>query len=498
MNKFILLIVVFHLFTSAKMKAQDDHGHDHEIPAVKFSQITDGVEIFAEYPLLVKGETSRFIAHFTNLINYKPISDATAILYYNGQEVDRATKVLRNGIFILNYKPNSATKGQLRAVLRYAGNEYPFTFKHSQVYASAHDAEENAPEELEPDIVFLKEQAWVGEFGVVQAELKPFEDVIHTSGEILPAVDSRISIISHSNGVIKLNNNTVAGKKVQKGQSIAGISGKDLENSREIAYKTTLAEYKDIEARYNIASRLIESQSISKKEFSRIKADYQSAKAKMLTFGDFNSKGEFNPRKVLSIVSPRDGIISVLNVRNGDYVSSGDVIAEVTVGQSFLLKADFPKHESARLPQVIDANFVPEYMSTNDALKVSEMGGVPLYGNKLAAGKSPYIPYYFNLPANAELIPNSFASISVLCKAANDNKSVVIPESALLENEGNYWVYVELEGENYTRQEVLIGSRNGKEVEIKEGIQPGDVVVTKGAYRVKQAASSGEIPEHTH
>lgn len=503
MNRYILMLTAFILSASVNVYAEEESKTAApEVPAVKFSQINGAVEIFAEYELLVTGERSRFIAHFTNLLNYKPISNATAVLYYNNKEVDRATEVLRDGIFILNFTPVKTAKGHLRAVLHYNNNQYEFKFKESQIFGSVDAAIKNAPAELEPDVVFLKEQAWIGEFGVAQAKLKLFEDVIHTSGQIIPANDNRISIISQANGVVNLKNQSIVGRKISKGQLIAGISGKNLENSRELAYQTALAEFKDLKSRYSIAAKLVKNQSISQKEFSELKASYESAKVKMLTYGTFNGKNEFVPEKgkagYFAIESPRNGYISSIKVRNGDYVNSGDVIAEITVGESFLLQADFPKHEMSKLNKVVDAYFVPEYAEGQAPLSVSQLGGVPMYSSKLAAGKSPYIPYYFNIPGDAKLIPNSFATIAITTRVDSDQPSIVIPSNSLLENENNYWVYVELEGENYTRRDVVIGANNGREVVIKEGLKKGEVVVTIGAYRVKQAASSGEIPEHAH
>lgn len=487
---------------------EDAHNHGNEIPAVKFSKIVDGVEIFVEYPALVKGETSKFIAHFTNLVNYKPISNAKAALSYNGKVISKANKVLRDGIFILEFNPSVKTKGSLKITLDFAGRTYNFNLKESRVFASKDDAIHAGIPHIEPDISFLKEQAWIGNFGVEEVKKKHFLSVVHTSGKIIPAIDNRITIVAQSNGIIDLPKGIISGKKLNKGERLASIKSDKMEDSRTVTFKVAKAKFSDIESRYQIAAKLVKDNSISRKEFNQIEAEYKSAKAKLEVFGSFNNQGEFSQSNATSasgamvIRSPRAAHIANLNVRNGDFVEQGSIIATLVVGDSYLLKVDFPKHEISKMESIVDANFVPEYLDVSKlrdgALSVSELGGYPLYNSKITAGDSPYIPFYFNLPDDPKLVPNSFATVSVKSQSEKLSNVIVLPVSAVLENEGSYWVYVEQDGENFTKREVIVGENNGKEIVITEGLKEGEIVVTYGASRVKQAALSLDIPEHTH
>ncbi len=487
---------------------EDAHNHGNEIPAVKFSKIVDGIEIFVEYPALVKGENSKFIAHFTNLVNYKPISNAKAALSYNGKVISKANKVLRDGIFILEFNPSVKTKGSLKIALDFAGRTYHFNLKESRVFASKDDAIHAGIPHIEPDISFLKEQAWIGNFGVEEVKKKHFLSVVHTSGKIIPAIDNRITIVAQSNGIIDLPKGIISGKKLNKGERLASIKSDKMENSRTVTFKVAKAKFSDIESRYQIAAKLVKDNSISRKEFNQIEAEYKSTKAKLEVFGSFNNQGEFSQSNATSasgamiIRSPRAAYIANLNVRNGDFVEQGSIIATLVVGDSYLLKVDFPKHEISKMGSIVDANFVPEYLDVSKlrdgALSVSELGGYPLYNSKTTAGDSPYIPFYFNLPDDPKLVPNSFATVSVKSQSEELANVIVLPVSAVLENEGSYWVYVEQDGENFTKREVIVGENNGKEIVITEGLKEGEIVVTYGASRVKQAALSLDIPEHTH
>ena len=77
--------------------------------------------------------------------------------------------------------------------------------------------------------------------------------------------------------------------------------------------------------------------------------------------------------------------------------------------------------------------------------------------------------------------------------------ALTVPVSALTNEMGIFYIYIQLDEEGYRKQEVTLGANNGKEVQVIRGIKTGDKVVTQGAYQVKMAANSGTIPHgHTH
>ena len=70
--------------------------------------------------------------------------------------------------------------------------------------------------------------------------------------------------------------------------------------------------------------------------------------------------------------------------------------------------------------------------------------------------------------------------------------------SALVEEQGSYWVYIRLDEDCYKKQLVTIGADNGKQVQILSGLKADDEVVTQGAYQIKLASASNAIPAHSH
>ena len=75
---------------------------------------------------------------------------------------------------------------------------------------------------------------------------------------------------------------------------------------------------------------------------------------------------------------------------------------------------------------------------------------------------------------------------------------ISVPLSALTEEQGVKFVYVQMDDECYRKQEVKTGLDDGTHVEILSGLKEGDRLVTEGAIHVKLASASNAIPAHTH
>ena len=77
---------------------------------------------------------------------------------------------------------------------------------------------------------------------------------------------------------------------------------------------------------------------------------------------------------------------------------------------------------------------------------------------------------------------------------------IAVPGSAVIDESGVPHVFVMTGGESFERRPVRVGTREGDWVEIVEGLEPGQRVVSRGAYLVKLAATkTGEIGHgHAH
>ena len=75
---------------------------------------------------------------------------------------------------------------------------------------------------------------------------------------------------------------------------------------------------------------------------------------------------------------------------------------------------------------------------------------------------------------------------------------ISLPHTALTEEQGSFFVYLQIDEEGYKIQPVTLGADNGEKVQTLSGVKAGDKVVTQGAYQVKLAGATNAIPAHSH
>ncbi len=73
-----------------------------------------------------------------------------------------------------------------------------------------------------------------------------------------------------------------------------------------------------------------------------------------------------------------------------------------------------------------------------------------------------------------------------------------IPESAVVDDGGRPVVFVQTGGESFERRPVTLGSHEGGYVHALKGVEVGERLVSRGAYLIRLAAMSTQIPAEGH
>lgn len=337
------------------------------------------------------------------------------------------------------------------------------------------------------EIVIDPEQARAA--GVVAEELvaKPFRQVIAVSGEVLAAQGEEQTVVAHVAGVVGFTRPLTDGVQVGKGSGLMSISsqhmadGSPTERAR-IAYEAARKEYER-------TTPLVESRIVSEKEYIRIKEAYENAR---LTYEAL--KADRPSEGGVRVEAPMAGYLKRCMVREGDYVSVGQPLLTITRGGRLYLRADVPERHYAALSRIRSANFRTSYI--NKVYTLDELNGRLLSYGRTAGEQSFYLPMTFEMDARAELVPGSYAEVWLL---ADEEAGVLsVPHTALTEEQGTHFVYVQLDAECYERREVQLGADNGREVQLLSGVRAGERVVMQGAYQVRLASVSKAIPGHSH
>ena len=338
------------------------------------------------------------------------------------------------------------------------------------------------------EIIFPKAQAAKTTFEVREIQPASFNQVVKTTGQVLAAPGDEAVIVATSNGVVSFSSNKLTeGTKVQKGQSLFQISSKDIAEGDY--YTKVKATYEAAKASYDRAEALVKDKIISQKEFESTKLEFENAKTA------YNAVSNNKTAKGVSVNAPINGHMKNILVKEGEYITVGQPLATVSQNQRLVLRAEVSQRYYNAMQSVKSANFKTPY--DNKVYSLEDLNGRLLSFGKTSNENSFFIPVSFEFDNKGEVIPGSFVEVYLI--SAPIEHTLSIPVSALTNEMGIYYVYVQIDEEGYRKQEVALGANNGKEVQIIKGLHPGDRVVTKGAYQVKMASASGAIPHgHSH
>lgn len=186
--------------------------------------------------------------------------------------------------------------------------------------------------------------------------------------------------------------------------------------------------------------------------------------------------------------APFDGIAGVRRVSVGAFVAVGTPVVNIEKIDS--LKVDFkvPEiHLTAISPgQIVDV--------TVDAIPGRTFEGKIYAINPQIDVNGRALQVRASID-NTDLLlrPGLFARI--LIKGAIERDAVVVPESAILPRAGGNFVFRVEQG--LARQvRVRLGERSSGQVEVAEGLNPGDVVVTAGQHKLRDGAPVESVATH--
>ncbi|MDU1890662.1 MAG: efflux RND transporter periplasmic adaptor subunit [Dysgonomonas sp.] len=347
----------------------------------------------------------------------------------------------------------------------------------------SHDTKQDAHSD---EIVFTPEQAKSVGLEIVTVKPDKFHQVIKTSGQILSAQGDEVTISATSSGIVSFNKASLnEGAAVKGGESLVSISSKNLVDG-DPAIRARSA-YDIAKREYDRAESLIGDKLISQKEYNEIKLSYENARV------SYQAIGARSGARGVSVSTPIGGFIKTKLVAEGQYVDVGQALMTVTQNKKLQLRADVSERYYKDLGNITSANFKTSYDKT--VYRLSDLNGRLMSYGRATNSQEYYLPANFEFDNIGQVVSGSYVEVYLLGQPRDNVLS--IPVSSLTEEQGIYYVYLQIHPDAYKKQEVLLGANDGNTVEIKSGIKPGDKVVSKGAYHVKLASASSAIP-HAH
>ena len=336
------------------------------------------------------------------------------------------------------------------------------------------------------EIIFHKEKAEAAGIEVSTVKSGTFYQVLQTSGEIMAAQGDEKTLVASVSGIVSFQTKIVEGMKVGAGSMLLRLSSNNIADGdpvqkAKVAYETSQKEFNRMQV-------LVKSKIVSEKEFNTARQNYETAKI------SYESLASGHSRYGQAIQAPLSGYIKNILVKEGDYVSTGQPLMQISQNRRLFLKAEISEKDYAHLPHITTARFKTAY--SPKIYSLNELNGKLLSFGKSTNGSSYFIPVTFEFDNRGDVVPGSY--VEVYLQSSPIENTIAIPRSALTEEQGIYYVYLQLDEEGYAKQEVTLGTDNGEFVQITSGLKNGDRLVTKGAMHIKLASASNAIPAHSH
>ena len=470
-----------------------DHAHDHQDNLQLTAYNTD-FEMYANANPFMVGQPGTVLSHFSYLSDFKPLDSAEVTLsLIVGNDGIRQTlnTATRKGVYKFTLTPTHVGKGKLIYDVKVGDSVSRIVVEGIEVYADAHEANEAAHNAMVTNsnaVSFTKEQSWKINFATEEVAYEPFGEVIKTSAQVLPSQGDERVVVAKSSGVVTFSNAKITeGTPVAAGQQLFSIESSNMaDNNMAVRYAEAENNYELAKAEYDRKQNLAKDKIVSASELQRAKAEYDNAKALYETIkNNFSQNGQ-------KVTSPISGYVCQLMVKNGEYVEAGKPIMSVSQNKKLYIRADLQPRYYSVLNNIRTANFrIPK---TNTSYRLEDLDGRLVSFGKSADNGNVLIPVTFEVNNTVGLLSGSFVDLYI--KTQSDNPMLTVANGALIEEMGNFFVFVQLTPELFEKREIQKGATDGYRTAVLGGLKAGERVVAKGAVLVKLAQASGALDPH--
>ena len=286
---------------------------------------------------------------------------------------------------------------------------------------------------------------------------------INVSGSILALEE--VTLVSEMSGrIVQLN--LPEGKKVKKGDLLVQIFNDDM----QATLKKLQAQLENQEKILQRQTELIKVNGVSQADFDQSNLLVRTLKADIEVQQSLIRKSQ--------ILAPFDGTIGLRYVSLGAMVSPSTLIATIRMEDKLKMDFSVPEKYSSKVKTGLKVTFTLSGNSGKqfDAIVMATEGGID------ATTRNIKVRAMIN-SNDSELIPGIFTN--VLLSMGENNQALMIPTQAIIPQERNKSVIVSKKGKAHFVQ-VTTGIRKESMVEITNGVNPGDTIITNGILFLKE------------
>ena len=271
------------------------------------------------------------------------------------------------------------------------------------------------------------------------------------------------------------------GQAVHAGQVLALLDTRDLQQS----VRNAEAQAGSAQAQLDLAQRniqryenLLAAGAVSQEAYDQYKQQYEAAAA-LVEQGQAQVEQSRNQLGYSQLIADRDGVIVKLDAEPGQYVSAGESVMTLANAQALEIEFAVPERDMGNI-HLQDAVQVrcwalPGRLLPAVIREISQMADADTQTFKVRAAVTEATDVLkLGMSAAVQMSPDETVDLCV-------------PLAAVFEHEGQKGVWLEQDGRVHFAP-VVLGLPVGKDVEVKDGLHPGDRIVAAGVDKLQEGA----------
>ena len=507
----------------------DGHAHAH---IQCFTAYTHTAELFLQHEGLEVGKKACITLYATALSNFKPLNagEVSLLLRTGGKSYTATADAHHGGMYHFELTPESAGHGTIYITVgdekahfdveiteccshghdqghehahaqdghnhddhshshetAHAGHDYS-VHSHGHSHAHSHDPHPGHGVETpakEGDVSFTKEQSWMVDFATEEVKESDFAGTVKVAARAEALPGDFTTVVATTSGKVQFAGNVVEGMTVTVDESLFYLEGGDVtDNDAAVKFAEAESNYELAKADFERKKYLFIDKVVSEREYQAAEAAYRQAEARFKSM-----KRNFGEGKV-TLKSTMNGTVAALLVANGDYVEPGTPLAIVQRDGGLNLVAELPVRYSAQLQDIATVNVETACGNVYD---VADFGGTTVVGR--VANNCNMLPLTVSCAALPGVVTGSIVTLYV-SSLSNDVHAVAVPRSALVEEMGNMFVFVQNNPVSFEKRSVTVGATDGRYVQLLGGVAPGERVVSKGGVLLKLSQGAAALDPH--
>ena len=331
--------------------------------------------------------------------------------------------------------------------------------------------EEPSSENFGPGTVTIAPHV-VNNLGVRTAPVafKTMQAEINTVGYVQYDEDQLVHIHPRVDGWIEKLFVKAAGNPVEKGQPLYTLYSPQLVNAQE---ELLIALNRNNNSLISAAKERLKALQLSNEFIEQL-----SRKRKV--------------QQSVTFYSPQSGVIAGLKIREGFFVKPGNTLFSIGKLEQVWVEAEVFERDAALIKKGLSVSMTLDYLPGQEWVGIVDY----IYPTLNSKTRTLRVRLKFDNPKH-QLKPNMFAQVSI---HANQSENVIlVPKEAVIRTGKQDRVVLALGDGQFKSIEVSIGRVDQESIEILEGLNEDDVVVTSAQFLIdSESSKSSDFKRMTH